>query len=81
MNSSITHALSLTDSPIVRPTVSLARLRNDTHYNPVVPRKLHRKPTPSEIAFGHGCTIWSEANVPFRKQFVTIDGTRWAVAR
>lgn len=81
MNSSITHALSLTDSPIVRPTVSLARLRNDTHYNPVVPRKLHRKPTPSEIAFGYGARIHSEAFVPFRSSFITIDGTRWTVAR
>lgn len=70
----------MNSSPI-QPAVSLSKLRADPHYNPIVPRKLHRKPTASEIRFGHGCTIWSEANVPFRKQFVTIDGTRWTVAR
>lgn len=70
----------MNSSPI-QPAVSLAKLRSDPHYNPVVPRKLHRKPTPSEIRFGHGCRIHSEAFVPFRSHFVTIDGQRWTVAR
>lgn len=69
------------NSSPVKPTVSLSKLRSDPHYNPVVPRKLHRKPTPSEIAFGYGERIHSEAFVPFRSSFITIDGTRWTVAR
>lgn len=69
------------NSSPAQPTVSLIKLRSDPHYNPVVPRKLHRKSNPREIAFGYGPRIFSEAFAPFRSHFITIDGTRWTVAR
>ena len=49
-------------------------------YNPDALRaRISRKPTESEIRFGHGCRHYSETTVHAGQATVIRDGNRWTI--